>query len=113
MNKENIVDTDADADRVEELMESECIEVGGEYMQLSDLVSDIQVAYKQLDEYKAGSLSMAQDLSEAAKAAEDETLQAILADMSDASFGVYLRLHRGDLELTGGRDGEYSGFLKE
>jgi len=113
MKQENIVDVGADEKRVGELLKSETVEVGGSEQSLSEIGGDIQTAHAELDEYKSGSLSLAQTLSEAAKETEDETLQAILSDMSDASFGVYLRLHRGDLELLGGRSGEYSGFLSE
>lgn len=113
MESEKIVDVDADADRVGKLLESETITKGGTKSTLGQLIGDMQTAHKQLDEYKEGSLSLAQDLSEAADETDDEVLKAILTDMSDGAFGVYLRLHRGDLELTGGREGEYSGFLTE
>lgn len=113
MNEENIVDVDVDADRVEQLIEAKEVSVGGTDTPLKALISDIQTAHAELDEYKSGSLTLAQDLSEAAKEAEDEVLQAILSDMSDGAFGVYLRLHRGDLELLGGREGEYSDFFDE
>lgn len=113
MNNENIVDVDADADQVSELMQSETMELKEQDIPLSQLISDIQTAHKELDEYKSGSLSLAQDLSEAADETDDETLKAVLSDMSDGAFSVYLRLHRGDKELTGGREGEYSGFLTE
>jgi hypothetical protein len=111
MNKENIVDV-GEGD-VSELLESNTVEHGGKEMRLSKLIGDIQTAHKQLDEYKAGSLSLAQTLSEAAQETDDETLRAILSDISDESFGVYLRLHRGDMELLGERDGEYSGHYTE
>lgn len=113
MNKENIVEVDAEEERVEELMESHSVSLGGTEGKLSDFAGDIQHAHKELDEYKQGSLRLSQDLSEAAKDAEGETLTAILTDMSNGAFGVYLRLHRGDMELLGGREGEYSDFLSE
>lgn len=113
MNNENIVDVDAEAEQVSELMQSESIEVGGVEATLSELIGDIQKAHAEMDEYKQGSLALAQNLSEAAKETDDETLRAILSDMSDGAFGVYLRLSRGDKELLGERDGEYSGFLTE
>jgi len=113
MNKEHIVDVDADAEQVSELMQSETVELDGIESPLSDIVADIQTAHKELDEYKAGSLNLAQELSEAADEADNEVLQAMLGDMSDAAFGVYLRLHRGDMELLGEREGKYSDFLTE
>lgn len=113
MKNENIVDTDADAERVEQLMESEEVMLDGNSTPLSDVAGDIQIAHDELDSYKSGSLSLAQTLSEAAKETDDEVLEAILADLSDGAFATYLRLHRGDAELLGQRDGDYSGYLTE
>lgn len=113
MVQENIVEVDADSDEVKKLIEGEEVTVGGRDTPLNALISDIQTAHKELDEYKSGSLTLAQDLSEAANETEDEILQAVLTDMSDSAFGVYLRLERGDLELLGEREGEYSDFFSE
>lgn len=113
MQSENIVDVEADQETVNELLQSETITVGENETSLGDVMSDIQTAHKELDEYKAGSMSLAKSLSEASDEADDEVLKAILADMSNGSFAVYLRLHRGDMELMGDREGEHSGFLKE
>lgn len=113
MNEENIVDVDADSGRIKKLIESEKVSVGRENTPLNEVISDIQTAHKELDEYKSGSLVLSQELSEAAKKTDDEILKAVLSDMSDGAYAVYLRMHRGDLELTGGRDGKYSGFFAE
>lgn len=94
-------------------MESTTVKQGGTDQQLSAIVGDIQAAHAALDEYKSGSLALAQKLSEKADETDDETLEEVLTDMSDGAFGVYLRLHRGDLELLGGREGKYSGHLTE
>jgi len=109
----NTIQTDVDGDEVTELMQSETVVVGGNDTTLANVVSDIKKAHQELDEYKQGSLSLAQTLSEAADDAESEKLETILKDMSDDAFGAYLRLHRGDSELLGKRNGEYSGFLTE
>lgn len=113
MNKENIVDVDVTEEELAELMQSETVDLGGRNPTLDELISDIQHAHKELDEYKSGSLSLSQTLSEAAKNTDDATLKAVLSDMSDGAFFVYLRLNRGDLELLGGRDGKFSDFLTE
>lgn len=113
MVQENIVEVDADSNEVKQLIEGEEVDVGGTDTPLNALISDIQTAHKELDEYKSGSLTLAQDLSEAANETENKVLQAVLTDMSDSAFGVYLRLHRGDLELLGEREGEYSDFFSE
>jgi hypothetical protein len=113
MQKENIVDVDADAERVSDLMQTETLTHGGEEHSLQALAGDIQKSHAALDEHKQGSLALSQDLNEAAKQADDDALRAILTDMSNGAFSIYLRLHRGDMELMGKRDGEYSGFLTE
>lgn len=113
MNEENIVDVDAGEEQVSELLESYTIEGLEVEATLGELVGDIQKAHEELDEYKQGSLALSQNLSEAANDTDDETLRAILSDMSDSAFYVYLRLNRGDKELVGDRDGEYSGHLTE
>lgn len=113
MKNENIVDTDADSERVSELIKTETVVIGGTEQKLSNVVGDIEEAHKELDSYKSGSLSLSQTLSEAAKKTDDEVLEAILADLSDGAFATYLRLHRGDAELMGERSGKYSGFLTE
>lgn len=113
MENDNIVDVDADAERVSELMQTATVATNSGTLKLGGIVSDIQTAHKELDEYKSGALSLSQTLSEAAKETDDEVERAILADLSDGAFGVYLRLTRGDVELMGGRDGDYSGYLAE
>lgn len=102
-----------DGDRVDELMQSTTINVDGNESTVVELLSDIKTAHAELDAYKDGSLSLAQTLSEEADKATDETLKQVLADMSDNAFAVYLRLHRGDKELIGERNGKFSGFFKE
>lgn len=113
MQRENIVDVEADEETINELLQSETVTVGTVETPLSDIISDIQTAHKGLDEYKSGSMSLAKTLSEAADETDDEVLTALFADLSDGAFTIYLRLQRGDMELLGDRNGEYSGFLKE
>lgn len=111
MDNERILDVDTDEEEVSELMHSETVQVGGQTTPLGAVVEDIHTAHEDLDEYKQASLSLAQTLSEASKEADDEVKKAVLSDLSDGAFATYLRLHRGDLELLGGRSGEYSDFL--
>jgi hypothetical protein len=110
---QEIFDVDADADRVAELMEEETVQVRGSPQPLSEIVGDIEAANSELDAYKSGAVSLSQTLSEAAENADDETLETILTEMSDGAFITYLRLHRGDKEMYGERDGKYSGYLTE
>lgn len=112
-NKLEEFDVDENSGQVNALMREETVSVDGIETSLGDVVSDIKKAHSDLDEYKAGSLSLAQTLSEAADEADGKLLQSILLDMSDNAFLVYLRLQRGDQELLGERDGKYSGYLNE
>lgn len=112
-NKLTEYDGDDDSGQVNELMRTETISVNGVETALGDVVSDIKTAHSELDEYKAGSLSLAQTLSEAADEADGKLLEGILLDMSDNAFLAYLRLQRGDQELLGERDGKYSNYLNE
>ena len=110
---DDMVDVDENSERVEEILKNETVTVAGNEITLGQMMGDIKNAHKELDEFKAGALSMSQALSEAADDVDDSVLNTVLTDLYEASFSVYLRLHRGDLELTGERDGEYSGYLIE
>lgn len=110
---DNPVDVDEHQDRVTEILESESVTIDGTDVNVGKMMGDIKTAHRELDEYKAGCLSTAQTLSEAADAATDDVRATVLTDMSEAAMAVYLRVQRGDLEVTGERDGEYSGYMNE
>lgn len=113
MNNVEKLGITVDQQEAEKFIESETVDYGGESHTLDALIQDITTAHRELDEYKTGSLAMSQNLAEAADAAEDELQKAILEDMADTAFLLYLRLQRGDKELIGERSGQYSGYLKE
>lgn len=113
MNTDKITDIDADDETVTDRLENTTIDFKGQESSLGAVLQDVKTAHQDLDEYKQGSLKLAQELSEKADEADDKMLEAILTDMSDAAFAVYLRLNRGDLELRGDRDGEYAGLYAE
>jgi hypothetical protein len=99
---------------VGEMMEETTVPIEGDQPTLADLVKDIQVAHKELDDYKRGALTLNQALDERLQQAEqndEQELIEVLETMKESAFGIYLRIHRGDLELTGGRDGEYKDYF--
>jgi hypothetical protein len=103
-------------DEMGEVMNDVSVEIGGDTQPLSALVKDIQTGHKELDDYKSGSLALTQALDERIEVAESddspEFLLEILHDLRDTAFGIYLRIQRGDEELVGDRDGEYSGHFE-
>ncbi|UBF19650.1 hypothetical protein HRTV-10_gp66 [Halorubrum tailed virus 10] len=101
-------------EELKRLMNETTVEIGGEEERLSDLVGDIKTAHQELDAYKSGALKLSNALDERilmAKGEKDEQLIEILEGLKESSFGVYLRLQRGDLELLGERDGKHSGYF--
>lgn len=106
---------DAD-EEMRELLENTEVEVGDDSLSLVGIVKDIETAHQELDDYKKGALILASALKERQEEAENngnEQLVEVLEDFHDSSFGVYLRLQRGDLELVGERDGKHSGYFSD
>jgi hypothetical protein len=110
--EDEIVDVDESKERAEELLETETLSVGGVESPLGEIVEDIQNAHAEIDQYKRGSLHLAKNLEEAAEETEDDVHEQILRDMHEAAFAAYLRILRGDSEILGDREGEYSEYLK-
>ena len=86
----------------------------GEPMTLADVIDDLAQSHEELDQYKRGALTMCSIIDERlqeAEAADADALAAVLRETKRTAFGVYLRVQRGDEELIGDRDGEYSGYF--
>ncbi|AGM10816.1 hypothetical protein M192_gp063 [Halorubrum tailed phage 8] len=110
----DVTDPTEKTEELKRLMSETTVEIGGEDESLADLVGDIKTAHQELDAYKSGALKLSNALDERilmAKGDEDEQLIEILEGLKESSFGVYLRLQRGDLELLGERDGKHSGYF--
>lgn len=102
------------ADEVNTLLEDVTVEVKGDERSLAALMQDLAIAHKDLDNYKSGALAVSTSLDERMVQAEmdgDDDTYAALRNLKKTAFGVYLRLQRGDQELTGERDGKYSGYF--
>jgi len=102
-------------DEVQEILES--VEVAGpeEEMPLKAAMLDLLVAHQEIEQYKAGALTLCEALAERQEEAElngRDDVAAVIDEVKTSAFGVFLRIHRGDAEITGDRDGEYSDFFE-
>lgn len=101
-------------DEANTLLEDVTVTVQGDERSLADVMKDLSVAHAELDAYKQGSMALSTALDERTIQAEmdgDRELQAALREIKRKAFSVYLRIQRGDEELTGERDGKYSGYF--
>lgn len=88
----------------------------GDHLTLDEVIGDLAASHEALDDYKRGALTMTQCIDERlqeAEAAGDDALVALLRETKRTSFGVYLRLHRGDEELLGDRDGTFNDYFDD
>jgi len=103
-------------EEINELLTEIEVEVpDGEVETLAQIGVDIVTAHEELEQFRRGSLAMVQALDEAIIEYEqegDEDAVEALKEVKHASYGVYLRLTRGDAELMGDRDGKYSGYFE-
>jgi PAS domain S-box-containing protein len=86
-------------------------------LSLNEAIADIAVGHNEVENYKQGALAIRKGISdrlekERVKNQPNETYCKVLQEAKKSAFGLYLRVQRGDQELTGNRDGEYSGYLK-
>jgi PAS domain S-box-containing protein len=84
-------------------------------MELNKIVLDLLVGHNEIEQYKKGALSLHkavdERLQEEEKRNPDSDEVEVLRHVKRSAFGLYLRIHRGDKELHGNRDGEYSGYF--
>jgi len=88
----------------------------GEESTLAEVAADLVVAHNVIERYKQGALALSQSIDEASTQHEmddDEEVVEILKELKRTAFGVYLRVKRGDDELMGSREGEYSGYFAD
>jgi hypothetical protein len=104
------------AERFGEIVEEAEIETpSGQVDSLEDVMNDITEAQKELNQYKSGSLALCAALNDEkvqARLDGDDELAEALSIIREAAFGVYLRVKRGDDELFGDRDGQYSDYFE-
>lgn len=110
-------DDDLSEDEVASLMGGVEVTIPGDgtTIELRDMMTDIMAGHFELDTYKRGALTFCDALDERITVAEnngEDDLAELLYEVRSAAFGLYLRVQRGDQELLGEREGEYSGFFE-
>lgn len=84
-------------------------------MPLNAIMMDLAVGHNELEQYKQGALTLHQCLDERLEEEQKRNPNSkacdVLEAVKDTAFGLYLRLQRGDKELHGERDGQYSGYF--
>ena len=84
---------------------------------LDTIMTDIAAGHNEIQQYKLGALALSKRLEERAKeernkpgrgGADCPRCDAIEA-VQESAMALYLRIERGDAELTGREDGKHSG----
>lgn len=112
VNKESVPDFGSGIDGTH--LQERTITVADEKMTLAEAMHDIEVAHRELNQYRDGALVMVDSLNEAHAEAQmqgDCELADTISEMKRACFGIYLRLLRGEKELFGDRNGEYADYF--
>jgi len=104
------------SDRLKEVIKSVRIDAPNGEMPLNAVLLDLAESHNELEQYKKGALGLTQALDEALIEAKEHNPESdevqVLQAAKESAFGLYLRLQRGDEELHGHREGEYSGYFE-
>ena len=104
------------SDRLKEVIKSVRIDAPNGEMPLNAVLLDLAESHNELEQYKKGALGLTQSLDEALIEAKEHNPESdevqVLQAAKESAFGLYLRLQRGDEELHGHREGEYSGYFE-
>jgi len=112
------IPTDLEAvpeDQIEEIVRSVRVNGPEKELTLAEIVLDVMVAQKEIEDYKRGSLSLFQNLDERQVEAEangNEKTAAVIEEVKETTLGVYARIQRGDAELHGDRNGPFSDYFE-
>lgn len=102
--------------RVNDLATNVTLESPQGELTLEDVMLQLIVGHKELEDYKRSAMVLYQTLDERQHVAEsngDTDLVTMLDRMKKSAYGLHLRVERGDAELLGERDGEYSGYFAD
>lgn len=101
--------------RVKEISQNIRVDCPSGEIPLEKMMLDIIVGHQELNQYKKGALTfyscLSERLEEEKEINPDSDECVVLEEIKDSAFGLYLRLHRGDMEVNGDREGKYSGYL--
>jgi PAS domain S-box-containing protein len=102
-------------ERLQEIVQNVRVDSPKGKLTLNEIMLDLAVGHNELEQYKKGSLSLQNAVDQRLKEEEtdnpDSEECAVLREVRDSAFGLYLRIQRGDEELHGNRDGDYSGYF--
>lgn len=119
-----VTDADVGSEDFDDISPSEVAELANNIrvegadgeMPLSAIMLDLTVGHSELEQYKRGALSMYQAVDERLEEEEKRNPDSrecdVLEEVKKSALGLYLRLQRGDEELSGDRDGKYSGYFE-
>lgn len=85
--------------RVKEIVQSVRVEVDGEQITLEEAILDLVTAHAEIEQYKIGSLLLAETIesrSREAKAKENEEIAVVLDEVYESSMDVYRRIKEGE-----------------
>jgi len=103
-------------ERLQEIVQSIRVDAPDGEMPLNAIMLDLAVGHNEIEQYKKGALSLTDAVDERLQEEEERNSDSeeaeVLKEVKKAAFGLYLRIQRGDEELHGHRDGDYSGYFK-
>jgi hypothetical protein len=106
---------DISAEELDELAQNIRVDAPDGEMPLNAIMLDLAVGHNEIEQYKQGALTLHKAVDERLKEEEkrnpDSKVCDVLREVKRSAFGLYLRIQRGDQELHGERDGEYSGYF--
>lgn len=111
---DSVFDDVPDAE-IEEVVDNVRVEGPGGDIPLAAIMLDVTEGHNDLEQYKLGAFSLYEAVDERL-AEENEknpgsTTAKVLEEVKDACYSLYLRVHRGDAELEGDREGKFSGYF--
>jgi len=109
-------DTDLADEKVGKISKNVRVEAPSGQLSLSAIIVDLAKAHNEIEQYKVGAYSLYAALNDRLEEEMQENPNSdrveVIRHTRDTAFGVYLRVTRGDEELHGNRDGEYSGYFE-
>jgi len=100
---------------LEQIVQNIRVDAPSGEMPLNAIMFDLAVGHNELEKYKEGSLSLYNAIDERLQEEQEINPNSkdcdVLREVKKTAFGLYLRLQRGDEELHGNRDGQYSGYF--
>lgn len=105
-----------DADEIREVAKNVRIQSPDGEISLAEVMLDLAAAHNELEQLKTSAISIHEAVDERLQEEQlhnpDSDACAVLEEVSKTARGLFLRVHRGDQELHGNREGKYSGYYE-